>query len=322
VLDNLGDACDPYNPGPPTLMSSSSSGAMVDAFASMCPVAARKRALEPRRETAAAGEMACRQLDSGSWRLNPTERVDVRLQYAIPLAPCWPCNVSYSMSAGIQDNEYIAVGFKGMAYRAMIDELRPGYFGMATDEVDDTRTGRAIVLGYEGCVREMKIEDYVGTPFDVDGNPNVFNASVERVNGRTIIRFTLEQHIGRNESEIDSFFNTEQLSARVMWAIGEFKTASPIQSYTCSVCAHVYDAGADGDGVAFEDLPETWTCPVCGQPKSVYKPSSAKAADGQCREEIQYHNAARGVSPLAWFDQNPLCDAAELGLRVEESVLV
>jgi len=38
----------------------------------------------------------------------------------------------------------------------------------------------------------------------------------------------------------------------------------------CTVCGHVFDAAADADGTAFEDLPDTWKCPVCGQPKSAY----------------------------------------------------
>merc|ERR1711998_652160 len=45
-------------------------------------------------------------------------------------------------------------------------------------------------------------------------------------------------------------------------------------TYKCSVCAHVYDAAADGGGAAFEDLPEDWTCPVCHQPKSAYQPAA------------------------------------------------
>lgn len=40
--------------------------------------------------------------------------------------------------------------------------------------------------------------------------------------------------------------------------------------HRCSVCQHVFFPNEDGDGAAFEDLPETWTCPVCGSPKSVY----------------------------------------------------
>merc|ERR1711874_688786 len=42
-------------------------------------------------------------------------------------------------------------------------------------------------------------------------------------------------------------------------------------SWDCTVCGHVYNADADGNGMAFEDLPEDWHCPVCGRPKSSYK---------------------------------------------------
>lgn len=37
-------------------------------------------------------------------------------------------------------------------------------------------------------------------------------------------------------------------------------------SYICSVCGYVYD----GD-TPFEELPDDWKCPVCKQPKSVFK---------------------------------------------------
>merc|ERR1712070_667958 len=114
----------------------------------------------------------------------------------------------------------------GMSYRAagLLGVSRPNYFGMSTDEVDDERTSGVIVLGYAGsagsCVREMKAEDYVGTPQDVQVNPHLFDESVERVNGRTVIRFTIEQRVGRNDTEISAFFNADNLSARSMWAIG------------------------------------------------------------------------------------------------------
>jgi len=52
----------------------------------------------------------------------------------------------------------------------------------------------------------------------------------------------------------------------------------------CSVCAHIYDPKKDcggknapsqdcGTGVAFEDLPSDWKCPVCGQGKDKYHPA-------------------------------------------------
>ena len=46
--------------------------------------------------------------------------------------------------------------------------------------------------------------------------------------------------------------------------------------YVCSVCGHVYDPekGDPEHGIApgtkFEDLPEDWECPNCGQPKSAF----------------------------------------------------
>jgi rubredoxin len=47
-------------------------------------------------------------------------------------------------------------------------------------------------------------------------------------------------------------------------------------TWVCSVCAHVYDAAKDGNGTAFEDLPDTFVCPVCGSPKTAFK----KQTDG------------------------------------------
>jgi len=56
----------------------------------------------------------------------------------------------------------------------------------------------------------------------------------------------------------------------------------PKVQYRCSVCAHVYDAEADGEGLPFEQLADDWLCPVCGQPKSVYAPVEPPADTYQC----------------------------------------
>ena len=37
-------------------------------------------------------------------------------------------------------------------------------------------------------------------------------------------------------------------------------------SYECGLCGHIYDEALEG--VAWEDLGDDWTCPVCGSPKS------------------------------------------------------
>jgi rubredoxin len=50
-----------------------------------------------------------------------------------------------------------------------------------------------------------------------------------------------------------------------------------MDKYVCQVCGYVYDpANGDPDngiesGTSFEDLPEDWTCPVCGASKEDFE---------------------------------------------------
>ncbi len=46
-----------------------------------------------------------------------------------------------------------------------------------------------------------------------------------------------------------------------------------MDKYVCDLCGYVYDP-AEGDadngidpGVSFDDIPEDWTCPICGAGK-------------------------------------------------------
>jgi rubredoxin len=50
------------------------------------------------------------------------------------------------------------------------------------------------------------------------------------------------------------------------------------KKYRCTACGYVYDP-EEGDsdnriapGTAFEDIPYTWSCPVCGVIKSEFEP--------------------------------------------------
>jgi len=49
-----------------------------------------------------------------------------------------------------------------------------------------------------------------------------------------------------------------------------------MKKYECKICGYVYDPAvgdADGGiapGTAFEDIPDDWTCPVCGAAKSEF----------------------------------------------------
>ncbi len=46
-----------------------------------------------------------------------------------------------------------------------------------------------------------------------------------------------------------------------------------MQKYICDVCGYVYDPEVGDDtqgipaGTKFEDLPDDWTCPLCGVEK-------------------------------------------------------
>lgn len=55
-----------------------------------------------------------------------------------------------------------------------------------------------------------------------------------------------------------------------------------MKRYKCQVCGYIYDP-EEGDrnsgvtpGTPFEELPEGWTCPVCGAGKDFFQPLEEK----------------------------------------------
>lgn len=42
-----------------------------------------------------------------------------------------------------------------------------------------------------------------------------------------------------------------------------------LKTHVCTVCGWVYNP-AENNGVAFEDLPDDWHCPVCGVRKEEF----------------------------------------------------
>ena len=43
-----------------------------------------------------------------------------------------------------------------------------------------------------------------------------------------------------------------------------------MKKYVCKICGYVYDPAENND-VPFEELPEDWTCPICGVGKDQFE---------------------------------------------------
>lgn len=42
-----------------------------------------------------------------------------------------------------------------------------------------------------------------------------------------------------------------------------------MKKYVCTVCGHIYDEAVEG--TKFEELPESWVCPLCGVGKEFFE---------------------------------------------------
>ncbi len=53
-----------------------------------------------------------------------------------------------------------------------------------------------------------------------------------------------------------------------------------MQTYICTACGYIYDpeVGDENAGIApgtsFEDLPDSWVCPLCGAGKGAFEPEN------------------------------------------------
>ena len=56
-----------------------------------------------------------------------------------------------------------------------------------------------------------------------------------------------------------------------------------MKKYQCTICGYIYDDAKEN--IKFEDLPDDWTCPICGAPKAVFK--EIKEETKELKEEIE-----------------------------------
>ena len=42
-----------------------------------------------------------------------------------------------------------------------------------------------------------------------------------------------------------------------------------MKKFRCTICGYIYDE--EVEKIKFEDLPDDWTCPLCGAPKNLFE---------------------------------------------------
>jgi rubredoxin len=50
--------------------------------------------------------------------------------------------------------------------------------------------------------------------------------------------------------------------------LGKAAEGKEFAKYECPACGYIYDE--EKEGIKFDDLPEDWVCPVCGEEKSEF----------------------------------------------------
>ena len=89
--------------------------------------------------------------------------------------------------------------------------------------------------------------------------------------------------------------------------------------HICQICGYIYDD--EIEGIPFEDLPDSWTCPMCKAPKSMFEKEEDGKEDIQ-HEPIEMDESLEELSPgvLAAIFSN-LARGAEKQYKAEEERL-
>lgn len=103
-----------------------------------------------------------------------------------------------------------------------------------------------------------------------------------------------------------------------------------MRKYVCTVCGYVYDeaAGIPDSGIAqgtkWEEIPEEWTCPLCGATKEEFKEQIAEEKSTATPISIQ-DTPGEDVHPLSYGELSALCSNLSKGCekqyRLEEAGL-
>lgn len=103
-----------------------------------------------------------------------------------------------------------------------------------------------------------------------------------------------------------------------------------MKKHVCSICGYLYDDSA-GDpkggfapGTKWEDLPETWVCPLCGAEKSEFKEANSNVLSEMKKQFIKISDEEQ-LRELSFAEMSALCSNLSKGCEkqylTEESEL-
>ena len=91
-----------------------------------------------------------------------------------------------------------------------------------------------------------------------------------------------------------------------------------MKKYECTICGYIY---ADAkESVKFEDLPDDWTCPICGAPKSVFKEIEEEKEEKPAESDEEDNLTELSNSEISYICSN-LAKACEKEYLEEEQKL-
>ena len=87
-----------------------------------------------------------------------------------------------------------------------------------------------------------------------------------------------------------------------------------MKKYQCTICGYIYDDSKEK--VKFEDLPDDWTCPICGAPKAVFEEIKEETEkESKSIEETEEKLTELSNSEIAYICSNlaKACEKQYLG---------